>query len=138
MGYTSKLFDARTLDARTRDYDWGQWLTPSAPPATKPSILPAESASTTPFWGKDGMGTFGLNMGQGILDMYLGMKNYGMAKDEMKQNKAQYRENFANQAKNYNTDLRDRQQARYAANPGIYQSPSDYMAINRFDEQSKI
>lgn len=76
----------------------------------------------TPGWG-------GLALGaaQGLGNAFLGMKQYGLAKDTLAANKEQFAKNFANQQKLTNARLGDRQAARVASNPGAYQSVGDYM-----------
>lgn len=85
--------------------------------------------------GKDpsGMQTNGLlgaGMGilQGLGNAYMGMQQYGLAKEQLQFSKDSFNKNYAAQAKMTNTMLEDRQRARVAANPGAYQSVGDYMA----------
>lgn len=88
--------------------------------------------------GSTGMPTFGPNGwlspaiagAQTLLGGWLGMKQYGLAKDAFKENKRQFNMNWnANKALT-NARLEDRQAARNAADPGAYQSVGDYMAQN--------
>lgn len=81
---------------------------------------------TTQGWGDLAVGGMG-----SIFDLYSGMKQFGLAQDQFDEGKRQYDQNYQAQVKNYNTDLEDRQRARVAANPGAYQSVSDYMKKNR-------
>ncbi|MCM2973725.1 hypothetical protein [Larsenimonas suaedae] len=68
-----------------------------------------------------------IGLGQGLLGAYMGMKQYGLAKDALKQSKAQFEKNYAAQRQMTNSRLEDRQRARVASNPDAYQSVSGYM-----------
>lgn len=72
-----------------------------------------------------------LNLGQGLLSGYMGMKQYGLAKDRLGEARRQFNTNLNMQRKTINTQLEDRQRARVASNPGAYQSVSEYMNENR-------
>ena len=73
----------------------------------------------------------GLGALSGIGNLYLGMKNYGMAKKQLKQQNAQFEKNYAAQRNLVNSQLEDRQAARVASNPSAYESVSSYMDRNR-------
>src|SRR5690606_22740964 len=77
----------------------------------------------------------GLQLGTQVLgglgNLYLGMKNYGLMKDQLRQSQRQFEKNFGAQRQTLNTQLEDRQRARVAANPGAYQSVGSYMDQNR-------
>lgn len=95
--------------------DWG-WLTGG------------KNADGTSF---NGMGGMALGALSGLGNMFMGMQNYGLAKDQLKFQKDAYNKNYAAQAKTTNASLEDRQRARVAAGaPGAYTSVSDYMAKN--------
>lgn len=79
----------------------------------------------------DGWGSMALNAGSGLFNAYMGMKQYGLFKDQLNFQKNSFERNFAAQRDSVNTQLEDRQKARVAANPGAYQSVGDYMAANR-------
>ena len=96
--------------------------------------------SSTPTWGqsafgytdKNGLKTNGwagaaLGLGQGLLQGYQGMQQYGMAKKAFKESQRQYNQDYAAQKKLTNANLEDRQRARVASNSGAYQSVSEYM-----------
>ena len=72
----------------------------------------------------------GLGILQGLGSAYMGMKQYGLAKDQLQFSKDAFNKNYAAQAKMTNASLMDRQRARVASNPGAYQSVGDYMAQN--------
>lgn len=78
-----------------------------------------------------GWGAPAFAVGQGLFNAWLGMKQYGLFKDQLAESKRQFGLNYAAQAKTTNTALEDRQRARVASNPGAYQSVGDYMAANR-------
>lgn len=68
------------------------------------------------------------------LNLYTGIKGLQMAEDQFNFQKDAFNKNYANQTKLINSQLRDRQRARYAANPHAYQSPDEYMAENKVGE----
>lgn len=77
-----------------------------------------------------GWGGMALGAAQGIGNLYLGMKQYGLAKETLANNKAQFERNFDAQKTTTNASLEDRQRARVASNAGAYQSVGDYMNQN--------
>lgn len=79
-----------------------------------------------------GWGGMALGAAQGIGNAWMGMKQYGLAKDQLAQSKKQFELNFGAQQKTTNAALEDRQTARVAAagGPGAYQSVGDYMKKN--------
>jgi hypothetical protein len=79
---------------------------------------------------KQGWGGLALGAAQGLGGAYLGMKQYGLAKDQFNESKRQFNQNFDTQAKLTDNRLEDRQSARVASNPGAYQSVSEYMKKN--------
>ena len=81
--------------------------------------------------GKDGWGGLALGAGGALMQGYLGMKQYGLAKKTLEENKRQFQMNYDAQKQSTNTRLEDRQRALVARNPGAYQSVGDYMAANR-------
>lgn len=91
---------------------------------------------TRGFWfgskdpnGISTMGAAGPLVGalQGGANLYLGMKQYGLAKQQLAQAKDQFDKNYTAQKTLTNTTMEDRQRARVASNPGAYQSVGDYM-----------
>lgn len=95
---------------------------------TPNSILGSTNTATgmkTPGWGSLALGT-----GQALLSGYMGMKQYGLGKKTLEQNKRQFDLNFGAQQKTINSRMEDRQKARVASNPGAYESVSDYMKKN--------
>jgi hypothetical protein len=77
-----------------------------------------------------GWGGLALGGAQALGSLYMGMKQYGLAKETLANNKAQFERNFAAQRQTTNAALEDRQRARVASNPGAYQSVGDYMNQN--------
>ena len=102
-------------------------------------LPPVNSPVAPSWWDKlmgqesaegDWMPGYGGNILQGVSaagNLYLGMKQYGLAKDQLAFQKTAFEKNFENQRKVTNGGLADRQTARVAANPSAYQSVGDYM-----------
>ena len=80
--------------------------------------------------GPNGWGGLALNAAGGLASTFLGMKQYGLAKQTLEENKRQFGLNYAAQRQTTNTRLEDRQRARVASNANAYQSVGDYMATN--------
>lgn len=74
-----------------------------------------------------GWGGMALGAASGLMNGWLGLQQYGLAKDSLAQNKRQFQLNYDAQAKTTNARLEDQQRARIAANPTAYQSVGDYM-----------
>lgn len=79
----------------------------------------------------DGWGGLALSTGAGLFNAYMGMKQYGLFKDQLNFQKESFARNYDAQRTSMNTQLEDRQKARIAANPGAYQSVGEYMDKNR-------
>lgn len=84
-----------------------------------------ENGITSQGWG-------GLALGgaQALGNAWMGMQQYGLAKDQLAQSKKQFDLNYGAQQKTTNAALEDRQRARVASNPGAYASVGDYMKKN--------
>jgi len=78
----------------------------------------------------EGWGGTAVGLGQGILNAFMGMKQYGLAKEQLAEGKRQFDQNYAAQRTTTNTALEDRQRARVASNAGAYESVGSYMARN--------
>lgn len=68
-----------------------------------------------------------LGVAQGLGNAYMGMKQFGLAEDALKEQQRQFNMNYQAQRNMTNSMLEDRQRSRVAANPGAYQSVGDYM-----------
>jgi hypothetical protein len=79
----------------------------------------------------NGWGGLALGAASGIANTFMGMKQYGMAKDALKENKRQFNLNYGAQRDTANTRMEDRQRARVADSPGHAQSVDSYMEKNR-------
>lgn len=78
-----------------------------------------------------GWGGMALGAAQGLAGAYMGMKNYGLAKDSLEQGKKQFQMNYDAQKQTTNTALEDRQRARVANNPNS-------VAVNEYMNQNRI
>lgn len=78
---------------------------------------------------KDQQGWGGLALGgaSALMNAFMGMKQYGLAKDQLAEGRRQFDLNYGAQRSTVNSALEDRQRARIASNPGAYQSVGDYM-----------
>lgn len=65
-----------------------------------------------------------------LASAFMGMKQYGLAKQQLAENQRQFDTNFGAQQKLTNSNLEDRQLARVASNPGAYESVGSYMNKN--------
>lgn len=63
-------------------------------------------------------------------NLYLGMKNYGLAKDQLRTQKEQFNMNYNNQKQLLNTQMEDRARTE-AGGSSKAESPESYMARNR-------
>ena len=81
-------------------------------------------------FGPNGWGGLALNAAGGLASTFLGMKQYGLAKQTLAENKRQFQLNYDAQKQTTNTRLEDRQRALVARNPNAYQSVGDYMAAH--------
>lgn len=74
-----------------------------------------------------GLANMGLGAASGLMSGWLGMQQYGLAKDALAQQKKAFGLNYDAQVKTTNARLNDVAASRYASNPNAYQSPSSYM-----------
>lgn len=93
-------------------------------------VTPVDSNWYDGALGPNGWGNLALNAAGGLASTFLGMKQYGLAKQTLAENKRQFQLNYDAQKQTTNTRLEDRQRARVASNTGAYQSVGDYMAVN--------
>lgn len=94
------------------------------------AAVPAQGDWLSNFGGKDGWGGTAISGLGALASTFLGMKQYGLAKQTLEENKRQFQLNYDAQKQMTNTRLEDRQRARVASNAGAYQSVGDYMATN--------
>jgi hypothetical protein len=94
-------------------------------------LLSNTSLFGDPKTGGTGLVGHGLGTAGGVASAYLGMKQYGLAKQQLGEARRQFDLNYGTQRKLVNTQMEDRQRARVAANPTDYQSVGDYMNQNR-------
>lgn len=90
------------------------------------------------FPGKQANGTQPFSIGQAALsglsslgNLWMGMKQYNLAKDSLNFQKDSFAKNWEAQTKSYNSQLEDRQRARVASNATDYESVDTYMKKNR-------
>ena len=81
--------------------------------------------------GEDGWGNLALSGVSAGLQGFMGMKQLGLAKDQLDFQKQSFNKNYGAQKQTTNTQLRDRQRRRYAEQPDSYVSPDEYMKQNR-------
>lgn len=70
-----------------------------------------------------------LGAAQGLGGLFMGMKQYGLAKDALNAQRKQYEQNYAAQRQMTNAQLEDRQRARVAASASA-EDVDSYMARN--------
>lgn len=78
----------------------------------------------------DGWGAPAINLLGGLTNLFMGMKQYGLAKQVAADSRSQFERNFNAQRQTLNTRMEDRQRARVAANPNA-ESVDSYMKRNQ-------
>ena len=78
-----------------------------------------------------GPALYGVQAATGLLQGYMALKNYGLAKKMGKHQRRISETNLYNQGTLTNAELEDRQIARVGANPNAYESVDSYMNKNR-------
>lgn len=98
-----------------------------------PSFMQGMTGYTDPTSGMsvDGWGGMTLRAAQGMANLFMGMKQYGLYKDQLAESKRQFGLNYDAQKSTTNSAMEDRQRARVASNAGAYQSVGDYMNKNQ-------
>jgi hypothetical protein len=79
---------------------------------------------------QQGWGTPAIGAASGLFNAWMGMKQYGLAKDQLSESKKQFGLNYDAQRTMTNAQLEDRQRARLGAAGGVtggYKSVGDYM-----------
>lgn len=77
--------------------------------------------------GQPGIGQLGLSALGGLASTWMGMKQYGLAKQSLAESKRQFDMDYQAQKGLTNSRLEDRQLARVASNPDAYESAASYM-----------
>ena len=100
--------------------------------ASGPSFMQGMLGYTDEATGmkNNGWGSAALGLIQGLGGAYMGMKQYGLAKEQLQFSKDSFNKNYEAQKSMTNASMEDRQRARVASNAGAYQSVGDYMAKN--------
>lgn len=105
-----------------------------------PTFVGSGAPGATPdFWslkafigdkGNPGWGSLALGSAQALGGLFMGMKQYGIAKKALNENKHQFRLNWDANRNLTNAQLADRQAGRIAASgpDGRHASVADYMA----------
>lgn|SRR5574337_721176 len=97
-------------------------------------------AGSTDFWSWDrflgdgkapGWGGLALQGTNALVNGFIGMKQYGLAKQQLAEGRRQFDLNYGAQRTAINSQMEDRQRARVAAEPGATESVDSYMARNR-------
>lgn len=143
--YSSPLgmdYNQTQIDSEYQNYDQFLSYDPNTPETTQGSRW--SSAKNFLFGSTDketGVRTRSgllpiLNTFTGLASAYLGMKQYGLAKDSFKQNKKEFGYNYDAQRQVTNAQMRGQAAARYSSNPGHYQTPTEYMAQNEIAERT--
>lgn len=117
IGASAPSVPAKGQETNTGGYDPFSWE----------GLLGGKQAGGTTV---NGWGGTAVGVGQGLLNAFMGMKQYGLMEDQLNESKRQFDANFGAQKKLTNSRLEDRQRARRAANPGAYQSVGAYMKEN--------
>lgn len=112
----------------------GAWL------GATEDLAPALTNVTTPGGGsgwnwlntRDQQGVLGpaLAGAQSLASLFMGMKQYGLAKDQLAFQKDSFNKQYDTNRTLTNSRLEDRQKARVASNASAYQSVGDYMNQN--------
>lgn len=98
-----------------------------------PGISEGVGSPETGFNMKDFANNYGGLLLGGLqtgANLFMGMKQYGMAKKAFDESKRQFELNYGAQKKLTNARLEDRQLARLAADPNRYKSVDEYMKQN--------
>lgn len=77
-----------------------------------------------------GLGSLALGGASALGNLYMGMKQFGLMKDQLDLAKSSFAKNWDAQKTAINTQLADRQAARVASNSGAYESLDSYMKKN--------
>lgn len=128
-GQLGATYGAGPMDMGT---GWGGGGIAGAAPAN----VPFEPTAMQRFTGyrdpngisDGGWGGLALGAASSLGNLWLGMKQYGLAKEQLAFSKDSFSKNWGAQVNTTNAALSDRQAARVASNPGAYDSVASYMA----------
>lgn len=107
---------------------------PSSIPLDQAGGGPGIFGSLMPTYGANGQmtgqgwGGLALNAASSMFNAYMGMKQYGLAKDQFAESKKQFGMNFDAQRRTTNASLADRQRTRVLDSPGSFESVAEYMS----------
>lgn len=109
--------------------DWGMnWGTPA--PINISNTVDTVDDGGFRWFGQGGAAPTAVKGLGTLMNGWLGMKQLDLAKKQLRENKRQFDMNWGAQKNLTNSQLRDRQAARVASNPGAYQSVGEYMKQN--------
>ena len=119
--------------------NFGYGISATAPAAN--AVVPPAAANAPLTWtdldfwtggidratGQRFNGAGGLALGglQGLGNLYMGMQQYGLARDQLQFSKDAFNKNYGAQKITTNNQIRSRNFARNAANPGMYQNMTE-------------
>lgn len=134
MNFDRPLLPQEQLFASLGGYGTGTDLTfgqnalstPVTPPAAGRNWLSMDGFVGTP--NAPGWGGLAIGAAAGLGNLFMGMKNYGLAKKSFNESKRQFDMNWEAQKNLTNAQLADRQAARQAASPGFFEDTASYMA----------
>lgn len=127
FGYNPKLFDFNLPDAVGTPGSQFDLFSPSTwnSALQRNGVLGSLDAKTG--LKTDGWGSMALGTASGLANLWMGMKNYGLMKDQFNFQKDSFNKNYAVQKNLTNSQLSDRQARRVLENPNAT-SVADYMA----------
>jgi hypothetical protein len=98
-----------------------------------PNGMGGAGDGSVPFFstaGQQGWGGMAMGGASALVSAFMGMKQYGLAKKTLAENKRQFQLNYDAQKGMTNSRMEDRQRARVAAGGDAYQSVGAYMNQN--------
>jgi hypothetical protein len=100
---------------------------PNAPTAMSQFLSGMLGGRDADGFNQQGWGGLALGGVSALGNLYMGMKQYGLAKDQLNFQKSSFERNWEASKSTTNSALEDRQKARVASNPGAYESVGSYM-----------
>lgn len=86
----------------------------------------------------DGWGGMALGAANGVFNAYMGLKQYGLFKDQLNFQKEAFNKNWAAQANMTNAALEAKQQDIYNANPSGYAAATGYQSVGDYMAKHKV